>query len=725
MNKIKGLLKKVGYTLKNEGLVSLIKKTFNYLKFKLTSINRKYDKGFKDILFINGCSLPHPQRYRVDHQIEQFESYGLSCDKIDYDKLTLDMVRFYRGFIFYRCPILPTIEEFIKIAKENNKTCFYDIDDLVFDTEYTDKIKYVQGLEEDEKKLYDDGVKRMGKTLDLCEYAIASTDMLQKEMSKHVKEAFINRNVASEEMVKYSEIALNTVQKDKSKIVIGYLSGTITHNDDFKLIMPSVIKILKKYNNVYLKIVGLLDLPEEMEDIKDKVITAPFMDWKELPKLIRSIDINLAPLEEGVFNEAKSENKWTEAALVKIPTIASNVGAFKSQIKNNKTGILCSNEKEWEEGLTRLIEDNELRNSIANNAYNEVMNRHITTTSGREVVEFVKSKLRKNICFVLPSTNVSGGIMVAVKHGIILKKHGYDVTVININKETKNVSIVKEGNSSLLVIPEARTEFLAYVDTMVATMWLTLKFTREYFNCKNIKYLVQGMETNFYHHAQYEKRLANSTYNNIFNVKYITISKWCKKWLKEQFNVEAKYAPNGIDLNLFKDIKRTKHDKVKILIEGNSKDFFKNVDESFKIIERLDKTKYEVSYLSYEKEPKEWYHVDNFYHKIPHDEVAKIYQQHDILIKTSILESFSYPPLEMMATGGLVLAIQNDGNSEFLKDGYNCIIYEKGNIDQAVTKLETLLADKKLQKKLIKNGLDTVQKYKWETIEKEIIDLYI
>lgn len=725
MSRVKELSLKVKNTLRDEGVKTLAKKTINYTKFKVTSINRKYDRGFKDILFVNGCCLPHPQRYRVDHQIEQFESFGLSCDKIDYDKLTLDMLRFYRGFVFYRCPILPMIEEFIKQANENNKTCFYDIDDLVFDTKYTDQIKYVQSLSKDERNLYDDGVKRMGRTLDLCEYAIASTDRLQEEMSSHVKEAFVNRNVASEEMVKYSEVALNTVLKDDSKVIIGYLSGTITHNDDFKLIMPSVINILKKYSNVYLQIVGLLDLPEEMEEVKDKVLTSPFMDWKDLPKLIRSIDINLAPLEDSIFNEAKSENKWTEAALVKIPTVASNVGAFKSVIVNNETGLLCNTLEEWEDSLSKLIEDREYRDSIAMNAYNEVMKNHVTTTSGRQVVEFVKNRLRRNVCFILPSTNISGGIMVAVKHGLILKKHGYDVTAININDETKNVSLVTEGSDSLLVVPYKRVEFLAYIDTMVATMWLTLKYARKYSNCKNIKYLVQGMETNFYQHGQYEKRLANSTYNNIFNVDYLTISKWCKEWLKEDFSVDAKYVPNGIDLTKFKEVKRKGHDKIRILIEGNSKDYYKNVDESFKIVEKLDKSKYEISYLSYEKEPKKWYYVDNFYHKVPHDQVAKIYQEHDILIKTSILESFSYPPLEMMATGGLVLALPNGGNSEYLKDGYNCLLYKQGDINDALCKLEQLVNDKKLQEKLIKNGLKTVKEYSWENIEEKIFNLYV
>lgn len=722
--RVKELAKKTTQTLKEEGVVSLTKKGYKFVSFRVGKINRKYDKCFKDILFINGCTLPHPQRYRVDHQIEQLESYGISCDKVDYDKLTLDKVKYFRGFVFYRCPILPVIEEFIKVAKENNKTCFYDIDDLVFDLEHTKMIKFLDTMSKEERDLYNDGVIRMGKTLDLCEYGIASTTRLQTEMGKHLKEVYVNRNVASEEMVKYSEIALNEVKKDSDKIVIGYLSGSITHNDDFKLIMPTVIKLLKKYDNVYLQIVGLLDLPDEMQEVKDKVLTSPFIDWKELPKLIRSIDINLAPLEDTIFNEAKSENKWTEAALVKIPTVASNVGAFKDAIENGKTGLLCNDERDWEESLINLIENKEEREKIATNAYEEVMNKHITTKSGLGVAKFIKSKLRKNICFVLPSTNVSGGVMVAIKHGLILKKKGYDVTLININKETRKVDKLYENNEYLYVVSNYRTEMLMYIDTMVATMWLTLEFVRKYFNCEHKKYLVQNMETGFYKHGEFEKKKANSTYCNIFNIEYLTISKWCQNWLKEDFDTECKYAPNGIDLSIFPVRKREFKGKIKILIEGNCKDFYKNVDESFKITNELDRDKYEIHYLSYEKEPKSWYKVDKFYHKVPHDEVGKIYNECDILIKTSILESFSYPPLEMMATGGFVVALQNGGNKEYLKDMENALIYEQGNIKEAIEKIELLEKDKKLREKLRENGLKTAQERDWNKIEDQIMKLY-
>ena len=97
------------------------------------------------------------------------------------------------------------------------------------------------------------------------------------------------------------------------------------------------------------------------------------------------------------------------------------------------------------------------------------------------------------------------------------------------------------------------------------------------------------------------------------------------------------------------------------------------MDESFKIIEKLNPEKYEIIYLSYKGKPKNWYKVDKFYNKIPHEEVSKIYSEAHILLKSSILESFSYPPLEMMATGGVSVVVPNGGNIEYLENENNCL----------------------------------------------------
>lgn len=716
MDSLNYLISKTRKTLKNEGIKSLAKKTTKYVCNGMKGDKQKC----KDVLFINGCCLPHPSRYRVDHQREQLEANGLSTDKIYYENLTLDKEKYYRAFVFFRCPITDTVKEFIEKAKYNNKIVFYDIDDLVFDKEYTKTIKYLDKMSKDELNLYYDGVKRMGDTLKLCDYATTTTEALAKELNKYVKETFVNRNVASERMCELSMAAIKNVKKDGDKVILGYLSGSITHNPDFELILPSIIKTMEKHDNVYLKIVGLLDIPKELDKYKDRILTAPFVDWEKLPELIRSIDINLAPLEKSLFNEAKSENKWTEAALVKIPTIASNIGAFKV-INNKEDGLLVSNtEKAWTDALDKLVSDKELRNKLGEKAYNRVIKKYITTYSGYEYAKFIKSKLNKTIAFVLPTTNISGGVNVVIKHCNILRNNGYDVFIINMDKYENNIV---NNDGEIEVISRYKNELLCHIDNIVGTLWSTMYFAREYPNASKKSYLVQNFETNFINYGSKVKQTANATYS-FDDVTYLTISKWCQNWLKDDFERDSKYAPNGIKLEQFPVTKRKFDGKIRILVEGNSSDYYKNVDESFKIVEKLDKSKYEIKYLSYQGEPKKWYYVDEFLHKVPYDEVGKIYNSADILIKSSILESFSYPPLEMMATGGISVVAPNDGNIEYLRDNENCLLYEQGNIEDAVNKIELIRKDKKLRDKLIKGGIETAKSREWKKIEKEIISLY-
>lgn len=717
MSKLNNIVRKSTETLKNEGIISLSKKTINYIKLRTVA---KEKLVYGDILFINGCTLPHPKRYRVDHQIEQLRAYGLYTNGINYDKLTIDMLKYYRGFVFFRCPITPMVEDFIKAAKTENKTIFYDIDDLVIDKKYTNTIKYLDTMSNDEKKLYDDGVERMQKTLKMCDYAITTTEKLKEELEHYVKEVYINRNVASERMVELSNIALKN-KTHHSDVIMGYLSGSITHNPDVELIKPTIIKMLKKYDYLKLKLVGEIEIPIELEKFKDRIIIVPFINWESLPKVIASLDINLAPLEDSIFNEAKSENKWLEASLVKTVTIASNVGAFKTMIHNNEDGVLCSNIKDWENELDKLIKNKDYREKLALNAYNRVIKNNVTVYSGHGVSKFIKERLKRNIAFVLPTINISGGVNVIIRHIAMLKKKGYDVTIINMDN---NNSDFESRWGTVRVIKKHKTKMYGHFNTMVASLWATLDYVKKCPNVKNRMYLVQNYETDFADFGKYMRIEANSTYEDETGIKYLTISKWCENWLRDRFEKKCSYAPNGIDLKQFPFKKRDFKGKIKVLIEGNSDDYYKNVDESFKIVEKLDKEKYEIQFLSYQGEPKKWYYVDKFMHKVPYEKVGQVYQNADILIKSSILESFSYPPLEMMATGGLVVVAPNGGNVEYIKDRENCLFYETGNLDDAVKKINELICDKKLREKLIKNGLDTAKSREWSKIEKEIVDLY-
>lgn len=732
MEGIGSLGRKTLKALKEEGITGVARKTVSYIHTaKVRKQQLKYiGKTYKDVLFINGCdynALPHPPRYRVQHQMEQLKANNIDCDENFYLHLSLEQVRNYRVFVIFRCPYTEELGEFIRLAKELNKTVIYDIDDLVIDTKYTDTIKYLDTMSPEERKGYDEGVRNMQKVLKMCDAAITTTERMAEELKHYVPKVFINRNTASEEMLQLSEEAYKKIIAEKTAeerktVKLGYFSGSITHNDDFILIQPAVVKIMEKYPQTELHIAGILDIPKELEAFKERVIAHPFADWKKLPEMIAAVDINLAPLEESIFNEAKSENKWVEAALVRVPTIASNLGAFKRMIEHNKTGILANTCDEWYEGLESLVVDAQKREYIAKNAYEYCKVHCVTLYTGFQLMKFIKSMYVPNIAMVLPALNISGGIMVAFEHCKVLREHGYDVTIIN--DDIDDSTWCEFQGIKFPVLPSRESIICGHFDKAIATMWSTVKFLEEYSNIGKRYYLVQNFETNFYEPMDPLRIEANQKYSPKVDVQFLTISKWCEKWLKEDYEQEARYLPNGIHTENYTPVKRDFSGKVRILIEGDCGVYYKNVDESFRITNQLNHSKYEIWYMSYNAEPKDWYHVDKFLHKIPFSEVADVYRQCHILLKTSFLESFSYPPLEMMATGGYAVVVPNGGNQEYLVDGKNCLLYPCGDLDAGLAAIERINTDPILRETLYHGGLETAGVRDWKSLEQDILKFY-
>lgn len=707
---------------------NVVKKLIGYEKYydnKMRAEDSEYDTAYSDVLFINGCYLPHPSRYRCEHQKEQLLASGIVSDEVFYTDIDLDAVRRYRAFVFFRCPYTDKVGEFIKLAKSLNKLVIFDIDDLLFDVSYTKSIKHIDTLTEEQKREYYNGIELTQQTLKLCDMAITTTERLAEELGKYVDKVYINRNVASEKMVELSEAALKEKTSDDSKVILGYFSGSITHNQDFDLILPTLIEVLEERENVYLSIVGELSLPKELEQFKDRIIVNPFVEWEKLPQLISSVDVNLAPLDNTIFNEAKSENKWVEAALVKVPTIASKVGAFEKMIQHDVTGVLCSTEDEWKQSLLELIDNAEYRNKIANSAYQYVKENCTSVASCATIHEILKENLKPNFIFVIPVLQISGGALVTLKHCALLKKNGFDVTIFNEGDELDKW-VTKDGEQIPVFNIKKHPVYATLLDNVIGTLWTTMDFVGSYPKISNRFYLVQNFETNFYEEGNFFKFRANQSYFLTDSVKYITISKWCEDWLVNKFHRKVEYAPNGIDCDSFYPVER-KFDgrKIRIIVEGNSDDYYKNVDESFKIIDMLDKDKYEIWYMSYQGKPKDIYHVDKFMHKVPYDKVPDVYRECDILIKSSVLESFSYPPLEMMSTGGYVVVAPNGGNIEYLVDGENCLFYDHDDLNTAVAAIEKIRDDAELRRKLYEKGIETAKSRDWGNIAKDIINLYV
>ena len=326
------------------------------------------------ILLIDGVEniIPQCTRYRVLNKAEQLRKHGFEVKVVNLSDLQLSMAQNASHIIIYRSPISPELLRLCHLAKEYGKPVFFDIDDLVFDTVYTDQLSYTQGLNPVEKGNYDAGVRNYGYMLENCDGAITSTNQLQEELKKYQSTVLLNRNLASDELISISSQFLKDYSQVSDVVKIGYFSGSISHNENFELIKPAIKQLLTKYSNVQLHIVGILDIPKDMKPFENQIVAHDYVDWDKLPALISEVDINLAPLVDSIFNRAKSEIKWIEAALVKVPTVASKIGAFSDVVIDGETGLLATDDQ-WFDKLEALVLSPDLRQKLAESAYRKVL----------------------------------------------------------------------------------------------------------------------------------------------------------------------------------------------------------------------------------------------------------------------------------------------------------------------------------------------------------------
>ena len=307
---------------------------------------------------------------------------GIASDCISIKDVKKCDLKEYCNVVVYR------ISDYEKMKKLKNKiqkcqtSLYYDIDDYIFNYQAIKDIGFLKGKE---YRNYENYTNQIRKCMEISDGYIVSTESLKRVIENQFpnKEVIVNRNVASMEMT-ISSLTLEKVQKDY--ITIGYFSGTKTHNDDFESIKEELISIMRQNKKVHLLIGGQIELPADFNEVKDQVETFKFVSWQELPHLISKADINLMPLENTIFHECKSENKWMEAALVNVPTIASWNRELALVIHDGEDGFLCKNSEEWTEKLCQLIEDNELRNRMAQNAHERVTKEYLTDDIEPEIV---------------------------------------------------------------------------------------------------------------------------------------------------------------------------------------------------------------------------------------------------------------------------------------------------------------------------------------------------
>jgi len=314
--------------------------------------------------------------YRVEQKALQFEQAGIPVRIFSHHDVDgfLDSLIGARAVIFYRVGAVPAILRAILHARSIGLDCWYEIDDLIFNSaHYPDPFSsFEDQITAMEYAGLQFGVPLFRYALSMCGAVIASTPALLEKMQAVSKTAtgIVLRNGLDIRNRAAIRMGAAPIRAEGGRVRLFYGSGTKAHNADFnRLVAPALVDLMLCYPQLDLVIVGYLQTGPELSALGERIIVYPFIaDVASYWSILASCDINLAVLEPGMVADCKSEIKWLEAAILQIPSIVSGTRTYREVIEEGVDGLFADTIAEWRDGMECLVTQPLLRARIGKQA---------------------------------------------------------------------------------------------------------------------------------------------------------------------------------------------------------------------------------------------------------------------------------------------------------------------------------------------------------------------
>ena len=330
------------------------------------------------ILAINSVGLTTPDkesmvdRWRIYHPLEELKKH---VDwQIDYQKSIIPGIEKYKDkseftdeelekaakhlgsydIIFTSYFASPTAFSLLHVVNERYGTkLIIDDDDDIFSIDPENPYWLKMG---------DNETFAMQRMIRLAPYISTTNQVLKDRYSERSEvngRIFINPNYISDAYKQYDP-------KNEDKIVIGFFGGSAHYNDLHNTgVTQALARLMHKYKNVHFHTAGV-PVNDYLPRKRYKVLEpSRGQDWydKMFPSL--NFDISIAPLEDTLFNQAKSNIKWQESTRMGASVVASNIGPFNDL--TDCATLVNNTEDDWYIALERLL-DPLLRKKQVHNA---------------------------------------------------------------------------------------------------------------------------------------------------------------------------------------------------------------------------------------------------------------------------------------------------------------------------------------------------------------------
>lgn len=347
-------------------------------------------KDVAEVVIVTSAGLQNGStRYRAIHLGDALRYQGVSSVLIHAAtpvERAKQLIESAQTVVFQRCfEGQGQVKHYLKVARQNGKRCLAEMDDLVF-PEHILSVGSVKGGEWDEKHamLVARSYEKMLKQVDGC---IVSTPALKEYIEeRYGLECCVVRNKVTPCRLRPPR---QRVEGQPLRLI--YASGTYSHKQDFSLIEEPLYRFLVDNPRVSLSILGAAQVTERLLALPN-VGNYPLLPYGAMLNFIAEHDLMLVPLEDDVFNRAKSSVKFVEGGAVGVPVMASRVGEFAKAIEHERNGLLVHEEEGWLEALTFLEQSTGGITVLQKGAYCTVKNQYITSLLEENALAFILYK---------------------------------------------------------------------------------------------------------------------------------------------------------------------------------------------------------------------------------------------------------------------------------------------------------------------------------------------
>lgn len=271
------------------------------------------------------------------------------------------------------------------------KKIIMDIDDAIWYLR-PDNITYETIMANNKKMLHDvtcilDDVDRVTVTSSYLRNIVCD-----KTYKRH-EQVGVFPNYIDLELYKYRYPSV-----DREQITIMHF-GSTTHFMDLQqeTFVKGMDMIMKEFPNVKFVTVGAF-IPELRRKFgsryENKFGDVDIYKWiqNKFPLYMEEADIVVAPVEEDIYNKAKSSIKFLEYSSAMKPGVYQNIRQYQEVVEDGKNGFLATTAEEWYGALKQLVLSHEMRRKIGENAFNTIQS-HQMKDHISEYANFIKTAL--------------------------------------------------------------------------------------------------------------------------------------------------------------------------------------------------------------------------------------------------------------------------------------------------------------------------------------------